>query len=102
MRSRDSLFLNRNPKVQSKEFVLLSLVTASACQKTEDMTGAVIKGPLKNATVFLDYDNDGLRGSSEPFAVTGDDGSFSINGVAGKGFTVVTDDTFTSFCCYFG
>ena len=30
------------------------------------MTGAVIKGPLKNATVFLDYDNDGLRGSSEP------------------------------------
>ena len=89
MRSRKSLFLNRNPKVQSREFVLLSLVTASACQKkTEDMTGAVIKGPLKNATVFLDYDNDGLRGSSEPFAVTGDDGSFSINGVAGTGFTV--------------
>ena len=93
MRSRNSLFLNRNPKVQSKEFVLLSLVTASACHKTEDMTGAVIKGPLKNATVFLDYDNDGLRGSSEPFAVTGDDGSFSINGIAGTGFTVVTDDT---------
>jgi hypothetical protein len=93
MRSRNSLFLNRNPKVQSKEFVLLSLVTASACHKTEDMTGAVIKEPLKNVTVFLDYDNDGLRGSSEPFAVTGDDGSFSINGVAGTGFTVVTDDT---------
>ena len=93
MRYKKSLLLSRNPKVQSRELVLLSLVTASACQKTEDMTGAVIKGPLKNATVFLDYDDDGLRGSSEPFTVTGDDGSFSIRGAAGTGFTVVTDDT---------
>ena len=70
MRYKKSLLLSRNPKVQSRELVLLSLVTASACQKTEDMTGAVIKGPLKNATVFLDYDDDGWEdwdGVSYPF-----------------------------------
>ena len=90
---KKSLKLRRVPQTQSKEFLLLSLVTATACQKTEEMTGSVVKGPLQNATVFLDYDNDGSLSSDEPFVLTGPDGSFSINGIAGSSFTAVTDET---------
>ena len=41
-------------------------------------TGAVVKGPLENATVFLDYDNDGVLGLDEPSIRTASDGSFSL------------------------
>ena len=51
---------------------LLALIILSACgggSSTEEevvevsYAGAVVKGPLQNATVFLDYDGDGVLGS---------------------------------------
>ena len=44
-------------------------------------SGAVIKGPLENAVVFLDYDNDGVLGLDEPSVRTASDGSFSCLGM---------------------
>ena len=41
--------------------------------------GNVVKGPLSNALVFLDYDNDGVLDAGEPSARTGADGSYTLS-----------------------
>ena len=57
-------------------------------------TGSVIKGPLENALVFLDYDGDGVLGADEPSIRTNSDGSFELSGnVSGVGFVAQTDAT---------
>ena len=42
----------------------LALVAVSACRSPylaeSPVNGAVVKGPLNNALVFLDYDDDGI------------------------------------------
>ena len=38
----------------------------------------VIKGPVGNALVFLDYDKDGILDSNEPSTRTNNDGGFSL------------------------
>ena len=43
------------------------------------MLGNVVKGPLSHAFVFLDYDNNGVQNSNEPFVRTAADDSFSIS-----------------------
>ena len=59
-----------------------------------DYSGAVVKGPLQNALVFLDYDGDGVLGADEPSIRTNLDGSFELAGdVAGAGFVAQTDET---------
>ena len=87
-------------------FPFLSLLAVSACggggggtpapapPTPVSYSGSVIKGPLENALVFLDYDGDGLLGSDEPSIRTGSDGSFSLEGnVSGVGFVAQTDST---------
>ena len=37
---------------------------------TQSYRGFVVKGPLQNATVFADYDGDGLKGDNEPSVLT--------------------------------
>ena len=55
-------------------------------------SGAVIKGPLENALVYLDYDGDGVLGADEPSVRTNSDGSFELSGtVDGVGFVAQTD-----------
>lgn len=57
-------------------------------------SGSVIKGPLENALVFLDYDGDGVLGADEPSVRTNADGSFEVDGnVEGVGFVAQTDST---------
>ena len=53
-------------------------------------SGAVVKGPLKDALAFLDYDNDGARdlvangdAIDEPSVRTNADGTYSVTGAAG-------------------
>ena len=87
-----------NLRVSSKtSFSLLSLVSLSACQfgksSSSALNGAVIKGPLENALVFLDYNNNGSHDASEPSVRTNSDGTFSLSGQSGFGFTVLTDNT---------
>ena len=52
----------------------LALVAVSACRSPfiaqSPVGGAVVKGPLNNALVFLDYNDDGILDSNEPFART--------------------------------
>ena len=81
----------------------LSLLVLTACgggnksdapEEEFSYSGAVIKGPLQNATVFLDYDGDGILGSGEPSVLTGADGTFSVTGsVQGLGFIAQTSET---------
>ena len=86
----------------------LSLLTLTACgggSNTSDTSGdsapattaysgSVIKGPLQNALVFLDYDGDGVLGANEPSVRTGSDGSFSVDGtMSGVSFVAQTDST---------
>lgn len=44
-----------------------------------NITGTVVKGPLHNALVFADYNNDGLLSTGEPSTRTAADGSFVLN-----------------------
>ena len=53
-------------------------------------SGSVVKGPLKDALAFLDYDNDGARdlvangdATDEPSVRTNADGTYSVTGAAG-------------------
>ena len=61
------------PRKNLPPLSILSLLFVSACggggggsssnqnqQITNNYSGAVVKGPLQNALVFLDYDNDGI------------------------------------------
>ena len=43
-----------------------------------DLSGHAVKGPLSNALVFLDYDNDGILDLDEPSTRTADDGSYNL------------------------
>ena len=40
--------------------------------------GNVVKGPLSNALVFLDYDGDGVQDSDEPSVRTDSSGGYTI------------------------
>ena len=88
----------------------LSLLTLTACgggsgttdtsdsgdstPTTTAYSGSVIKGPLQNALVFLDYDGDGVLGADEPSVRTASDGSFSVDGtMSGVSFVAQTDST---------
>ena len=42
--------------------------------------GSVVKGPLKDAIVFLDYNGDQLLDPDEPYGRTNTDGTFSLTG----------------------
>ena len=44
----------------------------------EVQAGNVVKGPLYNARVFLDYDSDGVLDANEPAVLTETNGSFSL------------------------
>ena len=41
--------------------------------------GNVVKGPLSNALVFLDYDDDGIQDSGEPSIRTDSNGGYTIS-----------------------
>ena len=58
------------------------------------VVGNVVKGPLGNALVFLDYNNDGVQDSGEPSVRTASDGSFTIS-TSNTNYTIVaiTDDS---------
>jgi hypothetical protein len=66
----------------------LTLLVLSACGSRssdsgyETYSGSVIKGPLENALVFLDYNGDGVLGADEPSVRTGADGSFSLEAMS--------------------
>ena len=75
-------------------FAILSLVSVSACQTKVQgsQNGAVIKGPLQDALVFLDYNFNGILDGNEPFSRTNAEGSFNLNGRSGYSITVKTDE----------
>ena len=59
----------------------LALIAVSACRSPyvaeSAVSGAVVKGPLSNALVFLDYNDDGeLDRDNEPFAQIDSFGEF--------------------------
>ena len=58
----------------------LALVAVSACRSPytgNTVNGAIVKGPLSNALVFLDLDGDGILDDNEVSVRTDSDGSFS-------------------------
>jgi VCBS repeat-containing protein len=59
-----------------------------------NVKGNVVKGPLSNALVFLDYDNDGILDSGEPSVRTAADGSFALS-TSNTNYSIVavTDDS---------
>ena len=75
-------------------FILQACGGGNSVEQSENsvVTGAVIKGPLENAFVFLDLDDDGQYSENEPSARTLNDGSFSISSsITGVGFVAKTD-----------
>ena len=48
------------------------------------LTGNAIDGYIEGATVFADADGDGVLDAGEAFAVTGDDGAYSLTNAEGR------------------
>ena len=78
---------------KSKSKVLISplgLLILAACSggTSKDQTftreGALVKGPLKDALAFLDYDGNKTQSGDEPFVRSSEDGSYSLTGTAGN------------------
>jgi len=82
---------------KSKGKVLISplgLLVLAACSggkqsATESPTeftreGTLVKGPLKDALAFLDYDGNKTQSGDEPFVRSNEDGSYSLTGSAGN------------------
>ena len=60
------------------------------------LQGTVVKGPLNNALVFVDYNNNGIMDAGEPSTRTKSDGSFSLqSAIPGSGFVAISDDKTT-------
>ena len=75
-------------------------VPTTTTPSTSLLTGSVVKGPLKNALVFADYDGDGVFDANEPSTRTNADGSFSLASAdPTAGFVAISDsstvDSFT-------
>lgn len=83
--------------IQSKAtyFSPLALITLAACGGGGGSVatsgpvdvgagGIVLKGPLSNALVFIDYNQDGIQQGDEPSARTNADGSYFVSHKAGE------------------
>ena len=57
--------------------------------------GNIIKGPLSNATVFVDYDGDGILYSGEPSTKTDSNGAFTLTSTSSTAQIVATTDANT-------
>ena len=64
-------------------------------QTTFSYSGAVVKGPLSNSLVFLDYNQDGKLSSGEPTARTDITGNFNLTGNSNSADIVAISDSFT-------
>ena len=84
----------------------LALLTLSACGgggsssesgsvSSTKVTGAVVKGPLQNALVFLDLDGDGQLGAAEQSTRTDSTGSFSFLSSSSNASVVAKTDATT-------
>ena len=63
---------------------------------TTTYAGTVVKGPLHNAFVFVDYDEDGVWDSAtEPSAYTDSSGAYSLSSTDADAPIVVTTDSTT-------
>ena len=83
----------------------LALLALSACgggsgssdgsgSSAQTITGNIVKGPLSNALVFLDYNSNGTMDGSETSVRTDANGAFSLS-ATGSNYTIValTDET---------
>ena len=83
----------------------LALLALSACgggsgqdsssgSSAQTITGNIVKGPLNNALVFLDYNGNGTLDGSETSVRTDANGAFSLS-ATGSNYTIValTDET---------
>ncbi len=84
--SNDERKIKKLP-ARARSLTPLALVTLAACQTTSgdggvNIGGAVVKGPLQNARVFLDLDGDGVAGSAGDISTTTDEnGQYTFTGV---------------------
>ena len=75
---------------------LLTLVACGGDSKSggdnavisKSISGSVVKGPLSNALVFLDYDSDSVQDTGEPSVRTGSSGDFSLT-TSNSDYTIV-------------
>ena len=78
----------------------VALVALTACQTkvqgvANTVNGAVVKGPLSNALVFLDLNDNNTLDPGEQSIRTEADGSFSINSTANNYKIVAITDSST-------
>lgn len=97
----------RKLRVKPVHFSLLNVLGLAACggdsdnalgggtdSPTEGLTisGAVVKGPVENAIVFLDYNGDGQLSAGEPSQRTDSNGGFSFTDVDSAGPVIALTD----------
>ncbi|MEN8889197.1 MAG: cadherin domain-containing protein, partial [Celeribacter marinus] len=80
-----------------RTFSPLGLLALAACGSDSNGSGGpvignVVKGPLANALVFADADNDGEFDAGETSVRTGSDGGYSIDNPNGYTLVVTTDE----------
>ena len=73
-----------------------STTNTTSNQTTFSYSGAVVKGPLSNSLVFLDYNKDGKLSSGEPTARTDINGNFNLTGNKSSADIVAIADSLTT------
>ena len=62
----------------SSVFSSTTLASEDSTESTVSKSGSVIDGPLYNARVFLDIDNDGEWDTDEPYTLTDENGDYQL------------------------
>ena len=85
---------NRNQIITVSPLALLTLSACGGGSSSSTVAGSIIKGPLSNALVFLDYNGNGTMDGSETSVRTDANGAFSLS-ATGSNYTIValTDNT---------
>ncbi|MGB1246733.1 MAG: cadherin repeat domain-containing protein, partial [Flavobacteriaceae bacterium] len=82
------LLAKSRSKVLISPLGLLVLAACSGGSGTSNQTftreGNLVKGPLKDALAFLDYDGSKTQTGDEPFVRSSEDGSYSLTGSGGN------------------
>ena len=82
------LLAKSRSKVLISPLGLLVLAACSGGSGTSNQTftreGNLVKGPLKDALAFLDYDGSKTQTGDEPFVRSSEDGSYSLIGSGGN------------------
>ncbi|MEN9774422.1 MAG: hypothetical protein RL322_1492, partial [Pseudomonadota bacterium] len=90
-----ALQLSTGAAIPFEEFLLSTFTSGGGTGGTSPIQGKVVDGYVSGATVFIDFDNDGIHDPDEPSVSSMADGSFTLPAGQGMIRTFLGTDTAT-------